>query len=125
MGVATYNGHARQAQTTFWAHHMDDTILRVHHSKMVQAKIFSIFRQCINLLLRNWVFYWLILIMGRCVMIWHTENLCRTETFQSSLSHSSKSLRTCYLVAIQTINVKLRRAIFHLLHHMGIPYFVK
>ena len=123
--VAANNGHTRQRQSSFRTYNVNDAVLGIHHAEVCQAKILGILCQRIYLCTRNRVFNRLVLIMRRRVMIGHAKYLLRTETTKAAGTQTFESLRTGYLVAIEAVNVKLCRAILHLLYHVGIPYFIK
>ena len=104
---------------------MDDAIIRRHHAVICQSEFGSILFECIHLRLRYKILNGFILIVGRRVMIGHTVYLLRTEALQSSGPHAFKGLGRCHLVAVQAVDIQLLWTIFHLLHHMCIPYFIK
>ena len=79
---------------------MDNTVFLVHHSEMRQAEISRILSQCIYLCLRYRVFDRFVLVMSRCIVVRHTIDTFRTEAFQSTGTHSGKSLRTGYLMTV-------------------------
>ena len=63
--------------------------------------------------------------MRRRVVVGHAEYLLRTETTKAAGTQTLESLRTGHLVAVEAVNVKLCRAVLHLLYHVGVPYFIK
>ena len=125
MRVAAYDCHARQGQSAFRTYHMDNAVLLVHHAEMLQPEVFRIPGKRIHLRLRNRVFNRLVLIVRRRIMVGHTEYLFRAETLNPPCTQSGKSLRTGYFMAIKPVYVKLCRAVFNLLHNVGIPNFIK
>ena len=46
-----------------------------------------------------------VLIMGRCVMVGHTEDVVGAEAFQSTALESCKGLRTRHFVCVKAIDV--------------------
>ena len=125
MRISANDRHARQSQSTLRTHHMDDSVLRVHHPVMSQAEFFGILLQRIHLSPRNRVFNRLVLIVCRSVMVGHAEHFFGTQHFQPPCTKPCKRLRAGHFVAIQPINIKLRRTVLDRSHHVRIPYFVK
>ena len=104
---------------------MDDAVILRHHTEMRQSEVGCILRQHIHLLFRYRVFDGLILIMRRCVMIRHTEDLLRTETFQSPGPHALKGLGRSHLMTIEPVDIQLRGTVLDLLDHMFVPYLIE
>ena len=98
--VTADNRHSRQSQTTFGTYHMDNSILRMHHTVVCQTKILRILSQCVDLRFRNRILNLLILIVCRCVMVGHTKYLFRTQHSDSTFTQSGKSLRTSHFMTI-------------------------
>ena len=72
---------------------MDNTIVLVHHSIVGKSEVLAVLLECIHLLARHRILYRLVLVMGRRVMVRHTENLFRTEALQSPITQTGKGLR--------------------------------
>ena len=104
---------------------MDNTIILRHHAVMRQSELGCVLGQCIHLLLRYRILDRLILIVRRCIVIGHTENLLGAETLQSACTHAVESLRRCYLMTVQAVDIQLCWSVIHLLHHVLIPYLIK
>ena len=104
---------------------MDNTIILIHHTVMRQSEVFGILRQRADLLGRNGVFDGFILIVCRCVVVGHTENLVRTKTLQPTSSHTVKRLRRSHLMTIEAVYIKLGGTIVYDLYDVLVPYFVE
>ena len=104
---------------------VDDAVVRVHHSEVSESEVFAVFGECVHLFTRNGVFDGFVLVVGRCVVVGHTENLLRAETLESAAAHSLESLRAGHLVSIEAVNIELVGTVFHVLHHVLVPDFVK
>ena len=70
-----------------------------------KAKVVCILCERVNLLTRYGVGNGFVLIMGRCVMVGHTEDVVGAEAFQSTALESCKGLRTRHLVCVKAIDV--------------------
>ena len=92
---------------------------------MRQSEFLGILRQRCHLLGRYWVLDRFVLIVRRGVVVGHTIDFVRTETLQSPTPHAFKSLGRRHFVAIQAVDVQLRRSVVHLLHHVLVPYLIK
>ena len=104
---------------------MDDTIILRHHAIVCQTEFCRILRQHVNLLTRYRVLDGFILVVCRRIVIGHAVYSLRTEAFQSPGPHTLESLRRRHFVAVEAVDIKLCRPVFHLLHHVLIPYLVK
>ena len=125
MRVAAHDGHARQCQSAFRSHDVDNAVFRVHHSEVGQAEFLCVFSQCVDLRTRHFVGNRFVLIACRRVVIGHTENFFRTQAFDAASTESVESLRAGYLMAVKTVDIQLGRTFVHSLHYVLVPYFVK
>src|SRR5574344_96780 len=124
VGVTAYDGHARQRECLFRTHHVDDTIILCAHGKMLDAKFCTVCLQRVHLLATHRVIDHLLL-GRRCVVVWHSHHMVRTEHLDVLVAQSVERLWTCHLVSIQAVYIELSRTIFHVLNHVSIPYFIK
>ena len=92
---------------------------------MLQAEVCRVLCQRVYLLAAYWVGDGLVLVVGGSVVVGHTDNLLRTETAQTTLSHPVEGLWRRYFMTVETVNVQLCGAIGHVLYHVGIPDFVE
>src|SRR5574344_1826023 len=104
---------------------MNDTIVFSIHFELLNTKLITVSIQCINLFFTDRVFDRLILIVCWDIMIWHCINMIRPINLKPTFTHSVKSLRRSYLMAIQTVDIKLRRSVLDDLHYMLIPNLIK
>ena len=68
---------------------------------------------------------WLVLVVGRGVMVGHTEDIARTQAFESAFAHPRESLRRRHFMTEKPVDVKLLGTIIYVLHHVAVPNFVK
>ena len=125
VGVATNNRHAWQRKSLFRAYHVDNTVVLRVHAEMLQAEVLRILGQRIHLRLRHGVLDGFVLIVRWRVVVGHANNLLRTETLKFPCTHTLKGLRRRHFVAIQAVDVQLRRPVVNHLHHMLVPYLVE
>ena len=100
VGIAAHNRHTGQREAALRPHHMDDTVLRVHHAEVGQTEIGRILGQRVHLCFADRVLYRLILVVRRSIVVRHTINVVGTETFQASGTHAGESLRTGHFMTI-------------------------
>ena len=125
MRVAAYERHAGQREAALGAYHVNNAVFGVEHSEVVEAELDRVSGQSVDLRLRNGVGYRLVLVVRRGVVVWHAENLLGPQTLDAALAKSVKCLRTCYFVAIQSVDVQLRRAAVDERNDVAVPYFIK
>lgn len=58
-------------------------------------------------------------------MVGHAEDVVGPKTLQTTGTQPVEGLRTGHFVGIKTVDVKLVGTVGHVLHHMGVPYFIK
>jgi hypothetical protein len=51
--------------------------------------------------------------------------MVRSEHLDALVAQGVESLRTCYLVCIEAVYVKLGGTVLHVLYYVGVPDFVK
>ena len=122
--VSTYNGHARKRKCLLGTNYVDDTIVFCAHRKMLDSKLFAVCFECLNLLATHRIIDHILLIRWS-VVIRHCNNMIWTEYFDSFVTQRIESLRRCYLMCIETVNVQLSRTIFYLFYDVCVPDFVK
>ena len=92
---------------------------------MRQSELSGITLQRIHLFLSHGIGYRFILIVRGCVMVGHAEYLLRTEALQSPRPQAVEGLRRSHLMAVQPVDIQLRRPVAHLLHHVPVPNLIK
>jgi hypothetical protein len=125
MRVAAYDSHTRERQTAFRTNYVDDTVFGVEHTEMVKTELLSILSEGIYLRFAHLILDRFVLVVGRGVMVGHTEDIFRAEAFDSATSHPLESLGACHLMAIEAVDVELFGSILDVLHHVAVPDFVK
>ena len=104
---------------------MDDSVLVVHHSEVVESEIGCIFSEGFDLCPADRVLDGLVLVVRRRVVVRHTEDFVRPEAFEASLPHSFESLRRSDFMAVKPVDIELSGSVFHVLHHMGVPNLIE
>ena len=123
--IAADDGHARQGQSLFRSHDVDDAVVRTHHPVMGQPELGGIARQRVHLGLGNGIFDYLVLVMRRGVVVRHTEDPFRAQAADTACAQPVEGLRTGHLVAVQPVDVQLGRAVLDQRDDVRIPYFVE
>ena len=103
---------------------MDDTVVLGSHVKMADAEFCTVGLQCLHLLASHGIVNAFLLVAGG-VMVWHGHHLLGTEHPNLLVAQCVKRLWRCHLMTIKAVNIELRWAVRHILHHMGIPDFVE
>ena len=104
---------------------MNDAVVGRHHAEVGQGKVARILGKGVDLLLRHGVGNGLVLVVRGRVMVGHAENLPWTEALQSPRPHAGKGLGRSHLVAVQAVDIELRRTVVNLLNHVSVPDFVE
>ena len=81
---------------------------------MSQSELGGIALQRVHLSLGHRILYGFVLVVGRSIVVRHTHYPFRTETAYAPLPEGVKSLRAGHFVAIEPVDVKLHRTVFHL-----------
>ena len=92
--------------------------------EVLDAKLLAVRLQGLHLLASHWVVDALLLV-GRGVMVRHCHHMVGAEHLDVLVSQRVKRLWAGHLMCIQTVDVQLRWAVLHVLHHVSIPYFVE
>ena len=71
---------------------MDDTIVLSTHSEMLDTECSTVRRKSVNLLATDWITD-LLLLIRRCVVVWHRYDMVRTESLDSLVTQCIKCLR--------------------------------
>jgi hypothetical protein len=125
VAVAAYDGHTREGETTLRAYYMNYTVARVKHAIVGEAKVFGILSQSIDLLLADGVLDGLVLIVCGRIVVGHAVDMVGAEALEASPAQSGKCLRAGHLVAVETVDIELRRSVFDDLYDVLVPDFVK
>ena len=124
VGVATHNSHARQGKSLLRPHHMNDAVVFRTHCKVLDTKLLAVGFQRLHLFTPHRVVDYLLLV-GRRVVVGHRHHVVWTEHLDVFVSQRIERLWACHFMCIQAVDVQLRWSILHILHHMGIPNFIK
>ena len=125
MGVTADDGHAREGESPLRTHDVDDSVARIHHSVVGEPELLHIPGKLVHLLLRNGIFYRLVLVVGRGVVVRHAYDLLRPEALDAPLPEAFESLGAGDFVAVEPVYIELSGTVLDHIHHVGVPDLVK
>ena len=123
--IAANNGHAGQGKALFRANHMDDALTNIIHREIGNAKFSRIGFQGFNLNTALFIGNANTTVGGRDVVIGHRQGAVRGTDRATSVPQPFKGLRACHLMDKMPVDINQAGTVVLLMHHMGIPDFVK
>ena len=124
MGVAADDGHAGQRESLLGTHDVDDAVVLGAHGEVLDAELLAVAFQRLHLLAAHGVVDALLLVAGG-VVVGHGHDVLGAEHLDALVAQGVEGLRTRHLVGIEAVNIQLCGSVLHVLHHVGIPYFVE
>ena len=125
VGIPADDGHSREGQSPLRADDVDDTVARVHHPEMLQPELLGIRLQSLDLTAGNRVFDFLVLVVGRGIVVRHAENPFRTQRADAPAAKAVKCLRAGHFVAVESVDIELDWTVVDCVHDMRVPDFIK
>ena len=125
VAVATYDGHTRLCKARLRTDDVDDTIVLLADGEDSDVILLAVHHQRCHLLGRLGLCDWQVLIGGGDVVVGACRNLLGTEHLDTTTAQARKSLRTCYLVNILTVDIENTRAAVNCAYGVCIPNLIE
>ena len=84
---------------------MNDAVVWVHHSVISQSEILGVAFKRVDLRARHGIGNLLVLVVGWGVVVGHTDNLLRTQTFDAALSQAGECLWACHFMTVESVDI--------------------
>ena len=124
VAVAADDGHARQREALFGAHHVDDALTAVELVVILDAELGGVDGQLRHLLAALGILNALGAIGGRHVVIDHGERLARLVHLAAGRPQALEGLRAGHLVHEMAVDVEERSAVGLRLDHVVVEDLV-
>ena len=125
MAITTYDGHTGLCEACLRADDVDDTVTLRADREDCDSILGAVFLQSCHLLCRLRLGNGEVLILCGDIMVGACRHLCGAEDLDTTLAQARKSLRTCHLVDILTVDIEYARAAVNDADRVRIPNLIE